>query len=45
MLRTCASCGAVNRISAARLASTGRCGLCKGAQADLLRLVDGARVA
>ncbi len=31
MLRTCASCGAVNRIPAARLAEAGRCGRCKAA--------------
>jgi len=31
MLRTCTSCGAVNRIPAARLAAAGRCGRCKGA--------------
>jgi len=29
MLRTCSSCRAVNRIPAARLASSGRCGRCK----------------
>ncbi|HET7500497.1 MAG TPA: thioredoxin domain-containing protein [Kofleriaceae bacterium] len=31
MRRTCASCGAVNRIPAARLAASGRCGRCKAA--------------
>jgi thioredoxin 2 len=29
MQRTCASCGAANRIPAARLADTARCGRCK----------------
>jgi thioredoxin 2 len=29
MLRTCGSCGAVNRIPAAKLAERGRCGRCK----------------
>ena len=29
MFRTCTSCGAVNRIPAARLAEIGRCGRCK----------------
>jgi thioredoxin 2 len=31
MLRTCPSCGAVNRIPATRLSETGRCGRCKTA--------------
>jgi len=31
MLRTCRACGAVNRIPAARLAESGRCGRCKEA--------------
>ena len=30
MLRTCAACGATNRIPAAKLALVGRCGKCKG---------------
>ena len=33
MLRTCASCGASNRIPAGRLAEQGRCGRCKQALA------------
>jgi thioredoxin 2 len=31
MLRPCPSCGKTNRIPAAHLADTGRCGACKGA--------------
>ncbi len=30
-VRTCASCGARNRVSAKHLADTGRCGVCKSA--------------
>jgi thioredoxin 2 len=45
MLRTCASCGAVNRIPAARLAETGRCGRCKGALAPSAEPINIADVA
>ncbi|HEU4729374.1 MAG TPA: thioredoxin domain-containing protein [Kofleriaceae bacterium] len=45
MLRTCSSCGAVNRIPAARLAAAGRCGRCKaalGPSAAPIEVADGA---
>jgi thioredoxin 2 len=45
MLRTCASCGAVNRIPAARLAEAGRCGRCKvelGPSAEPINVGDAA---
>ena len=45
MLRTCDSCGAVNRIPAARLAATGRCGRCKGALGPSAAPIDVADVA
>ncbi len=56
MLRTCAACGATNRIPAAKLALAGRCGKCKaelpaastpievGAIADFDAIVAGAQV-
>ncbi len=31
MIRKCAACGAANRVPAARLCDTGRCGACKAA--------------
>ena len=45
MLRTCASCGAVNRIPAGRLAEAGRCGRCKGALGPSAVPIDVADVA
>ena len=45
MLRTCDSCGAVNRIPVARLVSTGRCGRCKGALGPSAAPIDVADVA
>ena len=45
MQRTCASCGAVNRIPAARLAERGRCGRCKqalGPSAEPIDIPDAA---
>ena len=33
MIRRCAACGAANRVPAARLCDTGRCGACKAALA------------
>jgi thioredoxin 2 len=56
MLRTCAACGATNRIPAAKLALAGRCGKCKaelpaasapievGDVADFDAIVAGAKV-
>jgi thioredoxin 2 len=40
MIRSCARCGAKNRIPAARLADTGRCGKCKEALPPLAEPVD-----
>ena len=40
MLRTCASCGAANRIPAAHLADAGRCGRCKAALAPSAQPID-----
>jgi thioredoxin 2 len=45
MLRTCASCGAVNRIPAARLAESGRCGRCKEALGPSAEPIDVADLA
>jgi len=45
MLRTCDSCGAVNRIPAARFASTGRCGRCKAALGPIAAPIDVADIA
>jgi thioredoxin 2 len=55
ILRTCASCGASNRVPIERLANTGRCGSCRGTlpplgspfeanAADFNAIVNGARV-
>lgn len=40
MLRTCASCGAVNRIPVARLTETGRCGRCQASLAPKAEPID-----
>lgn len=45
MLRTCASCGAVNRIPVAHLAEIGRCGRCKGALGATAEPIDVADIA
>lgn len=45
MLRTCASCGAVNRIPAVRLAERGRCGRCKEALGPSAEPIDVADLA
>ena len=45
MLRTCAACGTVNRIPAARLAELGRCGRCKAALGPSAAPIDVADVA
>jgi thioredoxin 2 len=45
MIRPCPRCGAKNRVPAARLADTGRCGKCKEALAPLAEPVDVADAA
>lgn len=45
MIRTCGACGAQNRIPAARLAQTGRCGRCKAELAASSAPIDVADVA
>ena len=45
MIRPCQRCGAKNRIPAARLADTGRCGKCKEALPPLAEPVDVADAA
>jgi thioredoxin 2 len=45
MIRACARCGAKNRIPAARLADSGRCGACKEALPPLGEPVDVADAA
>lgn len=45
MLRTCGSCGAVNRIPAAKLAEHGRCGRCKHSLAPSAAPIDVTDVA
>jgi thioredoxin 2 len=45
MIRSCPHCGARNRIPAARLADTGRCGKCKDALPPLAEPVDVADAA
>jgi len=44
MVRTCSACGAQNRIPAAHLADTGRCGRCKAALAAADMPIDIASV-
>ena len=44
MIRTCSACGAQNRIPAARLAQTGRCGKCKAELAASATPIDVADV-
>jgi thioredoxin 2 len=45
MVRTCSACGAQNRIPAAHLADTGRCGRCKAALAAADAPIDISNVA
>ena len=44
-MRTCGSCGAANRIPAARLADAGRCGRCKAALGPSAEPINVAEVA